>query len=287
MTPMSVMNAIDPHILQPRDFDRLAALVQEHSGIRMPDHKKTMMEGRLRRRVRALGLDGVSDYCRYLFDKGGLEREFSYLIDSMTTNKTDFFREPRHFQLLADRVVPQLVQEGTGRTRPLRLWSAASSTGPEAYSAAMVLADVAAVRPGFDFQVFGTDISSDVLETAVRATYPEDLIEPVPLPLRKRYLLRARDPRDKTVRIAAELRRKVRFARLNLLEAVYPWGDPMDVTFCRNVLIYFDKPTQQRVLDFLCDHLRPGGWLFLGHSETLSNLRLPVLQVAPSTYRRL
>lgn len=283
---MPAMNAHDPLSLNPRDFDRLAALVQDHAGIRMPDHKKVMMEGRLRRRVRALGLNGMQDYCSYLFDKGGLEHEFSHLIDSMTTNKTDFFREPRHFEILADQTVPQLMQSGIGLSRPLRLWSAASSTGPEAYTAAMVLAEVAAQQPGFDFEIFGTDISSEVLETAVHAIYPEDLSTPIPAELRKRYLLRSRDRQRPTVRIVGELRHKVRFAQINLLEQIYPWGEPMDVTFCRNVLIYFDKPTQQRVLSFLCDYLRPGGWLFLGHSETLAGLNLPVRQVAPSTYLR-
>lgn len=284
---MLATNTLDALTLLPRDFDRLAALVQEHSGIRMPGSKKVMMEGRLRRRVRSLGLTGVDDYCRYLFDKGGLEEEFPYLIDSMTTNKTDFFREPQHFQILIERAVPELMKSGAGLDRPLRLWSSASSTGPEAYTAAMVLAELASQRPDFDFDIFGTDISSEVLETAVHAIYPEALAEPIPLPLRKRYLLRSRDRQNPTVRVVGELRRKVHFAHINLLEALYPWGEPMDVIFCRNVLIYFDQPTQQRVLRFLCDNLRPGGWLFLGHSETLANMGLPVRQVAAASYRRL
>jgi chemotaxis protein methyltransferase CheR len=229
----------------------------------------------------------VGDYCRFLFDHGGLEREFDHLIDTMTTNKTDFFREARHFELMAEHAVPRMIQNGIGIQRPLRVWSSACSTGPEPYTAAMVLAEVAAAQPGFDFQVFGTDICQEVLETAVRAIYSEEMASPIPAPLLKRYMLRSRDRQAKTVRVAAELRRKVRFAKMNLMDEVYPWGDPMDIIFCRNVLIYFDKATQQQVLGFLCRSLRPGGWLFLGHSETLAGLNLPVRQVAPSSYIRL
>lgn len=267
-----------------RDFSRLAALVEGHAGIRMPAAKRVMVEGRLRRRVRTLGLPSLHAYCRFLFEEGGLESEFPQLLDALTTNKTDFFREPQHFDVLIRQVVPEMVADGVGLHRPLRVWSAACSTGCEPYTIAMVLSEVAV--DGFGFAIAATDICSEVLATARRAIYPEDVAAPIPLDMRRRYLLRARRPADRLVRIVPELRSSVGFGQINLLEPDHPWKQPMDVIFCRNVLIYFAKPTQQTVLRNLCRSLRPGGYLFVGHSEALGGLSLPLQAVGPSVYRR-
>lgn len=273
--------------LSSRDFGRLAELIEGHCGIKMPPAKKLMVEGRLRRRIRALSLDGFGDYCRYLFDEGGLAQEFDHLVDAVTTNKTDFFREPQHFTILAETVVPELVQSGVGISRPLRVWSAACSTGQEPYSIAMVLEGASASVRGLRYIVRASDISSEVLAVAVRAIYPAELAEPIPAELQRRCLTRSRNPADRKVRVAPEIRSRVSFRRLNLIDGAYPWEEPMDVVFCRNVLIYFDRPTQHRVLEFLCRCLTPGGWLFLGHSETLSGRELPLLQAFPAVYRRV
>ncbi len=276
-----------PDHLTERDYTHLADLVERHAGIKMPVGKRLMVEGRLRRRSRALGLPSLNAYCHYLFAQGGLDDEFQQVVDAITTNKTDFFREPVHFERLVDTIIPDLLDTtGAGRSRPLDVWSAACSSGPEPYTLAMVLSDVAAQRPGFRFSIGASDISHDILQAAARAVYPEQMIEPVPHDMRRRYLLRSRDQDRPTVRICPEVRQQVTFRDFNLLTKGSPWQRPMDVIFCRNVLIYFSPETQQAVLANLCDSLRSGGYLLVGHSESLNNLDLPVTPVGPAMYRR-
>ncbi len=272
--------------LRPRDFTRLAAFIHDTAGIKMPPAKRTMVEGRLRRRLRALNMGSFDEYCHYLFEEGGLHSEAVPLIDAITTNKTEFFREPEHFRFLADQALPALAARGAGPVRPLKIWSTASSTGAEPYTIAMVVDAFAADAESFRSTVLATDICTDVLETAVMAIYPEAMVEPVPVELRRRYLLRSRDRRRAEVRIKPALRRMVRFARLNLMDETYPVDRDFDVIFCRNQLIYFEKPTQQMVLRRLCDHLRPGGFLFLGHSETIAGCDLPLRPVGTTVFVR-
>jgi chemotaxis protein methyltransferase CheR len=272
--------------LSEADFQRIAAVIQAQVGIRMPPAKRTMVEGRLRKRVRSLGLRSLSHYCDTLFEQGGLERELVNLIDAVTTNKTEFFREPVHFDFLRDEAVPTLLAERPAGASRLKLWSAAASTGAEAYTMAMVLADMAAA-PRVPFQILGTDVCTEVLQQAVQAVYPLEMMAPVPDALQRRYVMRARDRTRAVVRIVPELRRLVRFMRLNLMEAPYPVDGDVDVIFCRNILIYFDRPTQQMVLEQLCGHLRRGGYLFLGHSESMAGGQAGMRQVAPTIFRRV
>lgn len=274
--------------LSPKDFRRLAAFIQEYSGIKMPEAKKTMVEGRLRRRVRAVGAVTFNDYCEYVFERGGLDEERLYLIDAVTTNKTDFFREPVHFHYLANTALPELwASRMVSRQTPLKAWSAACSTGAEPYTLAMVLAEASRTTTDLRVSLFATDICTEVLQTAVDGIYPEAMVEPVPLELRRRYLLRGKGGPTARVRMIPELRRCIAFGRLNLMEAPYDIATDMHIIFCRNVLIYFDKPTQQRVVGQLCRHLRPGGYLFLGHSETLTTGDLPLTPVATTIFRKL
>jgi chemotaxis protein methyltransferase CheR len=272
------------------NFSRLARIIEDHAGIRTPPSKKSMVEGRLRRRVRALGLRSLGEYCAKLFEEGWLEAELRGLINVITTNKTDFLREPEHFRLLAQKYLPELTRAvhmpRPGFDRPFRVWSAAASTGAEAYTLAMVLDQFARQQRGFRFDILATDISTTVLETARLAIYPEDMIEPVPLPWRTLYFLRSVDSDPPVIRMRPEIRESVRFGYLNLMDPVYPVDDAMDVIFCRNVLIYFDKATQQDVLRKLCEHLRPDGLLFISHTETVAGMDLPVRQVAPSVFQR-
>jgi chemotaxis protein methyltransferase CheR len=273
--------------LTQRDFRRLAAFIQDHSGIRMPPNKATLVEGRLRRRVRALGMPTLARYCRHLFEEGGLQSEAVLLIDAITTNKTDFFREPEHFRLLQEAVLPRLVAERCAVSGTvIKFWSAAASTGAEAYSLAMTFAEFAQKHTGLSAAILGTDISTEVLAVATRAIYPEAAIAPVPMALRRRYLLRSRDAAQGLVRIVPALRHMVRFGRLNLMDAEYPVDTDYDIIFCRNVLIYFEPPVQHAVLLRLCRHLRPGGFLFLGHTESLAGFRLPLQSVASTVSRR-
>jgi chemotaxis protein methyltransferase CheR len=272
--------------LTDKHFTAIAKVIETRVGIKLPQTKRTMVEGRLRKRVRVLGLSGLHAYGAHLFERGGLDAELIHLIDCVTTNKTDFFREPSHFEFLRDIAVPQLAQRHGGRPPNLKVWSAASSTGAEAYSAAMVLQDLVTAGKVARFSILGTDISTEVLKEARSAIYPRAFVAPVPSPMQQRYLMRSKDPRDDVVRVTPELRRQVHFERLNLMDEAYPFDRDVDVIFCRNVLIYFDRPTQQAVLARLASHLRPGGYLMLGHSESMAGSGVDQLRsVVPTVYQ--
>jgi chemotaxis protein methyltransferase CheR len=270
--------------LSKRNFDRLAKYIYDYSGIKMPITKVTMLEGRLRRRLRATGIESFDDYCDFLFNGGGLQTESVYLIDAVTTNKTDFFREPKHFEYLAQKALPELLAAGENS---IRVWSSACSTGAEPYTLAMVLAECLSGRSDMTFKVIATDLSTEVLQTARRAIYTREMVSPVPQALRRKYVMEAIDPSRGEVRMTPYLRQHVGFGRLNLMDDSYAVREPQHVIFCRNVLIYFDKPTQQHVLSRLCDCLLPGGYLFIGHSETATGLNLPIKQVANTVFRRM
>ncbi len=274
--------------LSVNDFKRLSAFIQSTIGIKMPESKRGMVESRLRKRLRALSVNTYSGYCDYLFSKDGMARELTSFIDMITTNKTDFFREPNHFTYLTESVVPDLMaKRGAGTRRKLKVWSAACSRGDEPYTLAMVLSGVAAgLRGGgFDFSILATDISTRMLETAKTAVYDEEFIEPVSPPLRKKYFLRSKDRRKALVRVVPELRNRVAFRRLNLLDENYRLPEKMDVIFCRNVFIYFERKTQQEILRRFCRQMTPGSYLFMGHSEVMDCKDLPLVPVGHTTYR--
>ena len=271
--------------LSRKDFEKLAKFIQGYSGIKMPPNKLTMVEGRLRRRLKATGYATFAQYCAYLFNEGGLEDEAVHLIDAVTTNKTEFFREPDHFRLLEETVLDDVMRHRGGR-RPVKVWSSASSIGAEPYTLAMVLSEFAARNRGFEYSILATDLCTQVLETAVLGIYPEAMMTPVPDALYQRYVLRDKNAKRGLNRIIPELRSQVQFARLNLMDATYPVDGDFDIIFCRNILIYFDKPTQNAVLQRLCSHLRPGGYLFMGHSETLAGFDLPLTLAGPTVFRR-
>ncbi|PZN95879.1 MAG: chemotaxis protein CheR [Hyphomicrobiales bacterium] len=272
--------------LADKHFAAVAQVIESRVGIKLPQTKRTMVEGRLRKRVRALGLPGLQAYGAHLFERGGLDDELIHLIDCVTTNKTDFFREPSHFEFLRDVAVPQLTQRHGGRAPNLKIWSAASSTGAEAYTAAMVLQDLVAAGKVARFSILGTDISTEVLKEARAAIYPRAFVAPVPAPMQQRYLMRSKNPQEDVVRVAPELRRQVHFERLNLMDGSYPFDRDVDVILCRNVLIYFDRPTQAAVLARLASHLRPGGYLMLGHSESMAGNGVEGLRaVVPTVYQ--
>jgi chemotaxis protein methyltransferase CheR len=212
-----------------------------------------------------------------------MEEELTPMIDQVTTNKTDFFREPAHFDYLARKALPEL----TLSKKSIVLWSAGCSTGEEPYTLAMVLNEFADGHRGCDFTILATDISTRVLEKARLAVYDEEAVSPVPPELKKKYLLRSKDRTRSLYRVRPELREHVRFRHLNLMDGDFGFREQMDIIFCRNVIIYFDKPTQERLLNGFCRHLSPHGYLFMGHSETLFGMDLPLVQVAPTVYRRV
>ena len=273
----------DDNGLTHADYMRLAGFIYDYSGIKMPSGKKTMLEGRLRRRMRATGHATFRGYCDYLFEQDGLEHEAVQLIDVVTTNKTDFFREPRHFDYLTQVVLPAFA---AGGGRRMRLWSSACSTGAEPYTLAMLMEDFATRQTALTYSILATDLSTDVLQTAAAGIYARELVDPVPADLRRRYVMEPADPRRGEVRIHPSLRARIGFARMNLMDDRYLVGDPLDVIFCRNVLIYFDKATQAAVLRRLCDCLASGGHLFIGHSESILGADLPVKQVANTVFQK-
>lgn len=283
MSNTAAASLYEPEPLTAANFQHLATFIHGYAGIKMPASKRTMLEGRLRRRLRALGMADVNDYCRFLFEEDGLADETIDLIDAVTTNKTEFFREPAHFDFLLEQGLPALADRGR---RQIKIWSAACSTGAEPYTIAMIMEEFRQARRDTDYSILCTDICTEVLAEALAGRFSVEMIEPVSAARRQRYLMRARDPARAEVRIKPHLRAKLSFARLNLMDETYPVDADMDIIFCRNMLIYLDKPTQAKVLERLCGRLSPGGYLLLGHSESIVGLDLPVVQVANTVFQK-
>jgi chemotaxis protein methyltransferase CheR len=269
-----------------RDYARLCDLIYSEAGIALGTEKKTMLEVRIKRRLKALNLDSYRQYCEALFGRERPKDEILHLIDVVTTNKTDFFREPRHFEFLTGSALPDLTARNrTGR--PLLVWSAGCSTGEEPYTLAMVMSEYALSHSGFRFRILATDVSTTVLAKADRGVYAKEVVAPIPAALQRKYFLRSRDRESGLMRVAPELRRTVEFRRINFMDSDYGIPEKADAIFCRNVIIYFDRPTQERILGNLAAHLAPGGYMFVGHAETLHDMRLPLTPVAPALYRRI
>jgi chemotaxis protein methyltransferase CheR len=275
--------------LTDQDFSRLSEFIHGECGIKMPESKKIMLQARLQKRLRSLGMTSMNEYCNYLFSPAGIESELIHMIDVVTTNKTDFFREPAHFDHLVQKTLPELASvKGLNRRHKLMIWSAGCSTGEEPYTLAMVVSEFTEKFPQFkfDFFIIATDISTKVLNIAKQAVYDHAKVQAVPLGMRRKYLLRGKREKKELVKIAREVRDLVKFRRLNFLEGDFGMREQMDIIFCRNVIIYFDRETQEKLIYRFCQHLNPGGYIFLGHSETLHGLNVPLVQVAPTVYRK-
>lgn len=276
-----------PATLQDREFQRFSCLIYDSVGIKMPPAKKTMLEARLQKRLKALSIATFEKYGDYVFSPEGRASELVHLIDVVTTNKTDFFREPGHFDFMVKTALPNILQSrGNDHREPLRIWSAGCSTGEEPYTLAMVLAEFADSHPEFRVAITASDICTQVLQTAKTAIYPEERTDPIPLNLKKKYLLRSREKSKSLVRISPRLRSLVSFRRINFMDDDFGITEKMDIIFCRNVVIYFDKPTQQTLMRKFHRQLRPGGYLFIGHSETLTGLDVDFKAVASTVYRK-
>lgn len=265
------------------EFNELGGFLYKEFGLKMGPPKKAMLEARLAKRLKQLGLDSYGAYRDYLFSPQGREQEIRHLVDAATTNTTEFFRESKHFDLLVNTALPELMASGL---RKVTIWSAGCSSGEEPYTLAMVLAEASRKLEGLNYDILATDICSKVLECAREAVYPEDRAEKIPPPLRRQYLLRSVCREEPKIRMAPEIRRQVRFGQLNLM-LDFRLSRPVEVIFCRNVVIYFDRQTQLGLFGRFCRALAPGGFLFIGHSESLNGMGLPLVQVAPAMYRRL
>lgn len=268
-----------------REFRQLSDFILSECGIKMPPSKKILLQTRLQKRLNCLGMNSFKEYCGYVFNPVGKEKELIHFIDCITTNKTDFFREAAHFDYLVSKAIPDILSKN--RNRRIMVWSAGCSSGEEPYTIAMVMKEFMRVDRGFDFQIIATDISTEVLEIAKRGIYREESIEPIPLELRKKYLLKSKDRSKRLVKIAPEIMQHVRFRRLNFLEGDFGFREPMDIIFCRNVLIYFERDMQERLVVRFARHLLQRGYLFIGHSESLYGMDIPFEQAAPAVYRKL
>jgi len=271
--------------LNERDFRRLSEFIFSNYGIKMPAEKRPMLEGRLAKRLRANNMNTFTEYCDYVFSEAGMQQEVIHMINVVSTNKTDFFREQAHFEFLSDTILPAFGMEENAR--PLKIWSAASSSGEEPYTLAMVISEYNRLNnQSLQFRIYGTDISSDILQKAISGVYTEERIANIPLAYKKRYFMANKDPQKRLVRIVPELRNACSFQRLNLMDAGYPVKEQFDIIFCRNVLIYFDRPTQEAVINKLCKHLVPGGYFFLGHSESAMGMNVPLTTMKPTIFKK-
>ena len=277
--------AINNVHLSEKTFRKFSTFIHSRYGIKLPPVKRIMLESRLRKRLRALNIPDFDAYADYVLC-GDNPDELVNMANVVSTNKTDFFREPHHFTTLTAQVLPELLSRKTKKSEPIKLWSAACSTGEEPYTLAMVLSEFAGEHHRISFNILATDLSTKVLHHAARAVYAESRITPIEMDLRRKYLLRSRDPLAHTVRIVPALRNTIRFRQMNFLEDAFPDDESFDIIFCRNVLIYFDRETQKKILSKMCATLRPEGYLFIGHSESLYGLDLPVRTIKSTLYQK-
>ena len=275
--------------LKEKDFNRLSGFIHSNYGIKMPPVKKVLLESRLQKRLKALNIDSFEHYCDYLFSPEGKEAELKFFIDKVTTNKTDFFREPEHFQHLTNTVLPEIIKSWRSAHNQLQVWSAGCSTGEEPYTIAMVLQNFADENPKYrlNYSILATDISQEVLTTGYNAVYTEDKVEPVPYPMKKKYLLRSKVKNKRLVKLVPEVRNRIQFKMLNFMDNQYPLNKQVDIVFCRNVIIYFDKPTQESIINKLCNTIRPGGYFFQGHSESIQGFNVPLKPIYPTIYQKI
>ncbi len=267
-----------------RDFNRLRELIHVHTGIALSDHKRALVCSRLAKRLRHLNLSSYAEYYDHLTQTDSEGHELREMINAITTNKTDFFREPHHFEYLSTTVLPSLRQ---AKNRRLRFWSAGASTGEEAYTLAITLQEAfTGAMNEWDIRILATDIDTRVLETAENGVYTLEQLRQVPDALRRRYFLRGTGDNHGRVRVKPVLQKDISFRALNLADPHWPMHGLFDVIFCRNVMIYFSKTLQQELFERFARCLRPGGYLMLGHAEFIHDLDGIYAPVGHSMYRR-
>jgi len=279
-------NAVYSTKMTTEEFRKLSRFITEHAGIKMPEAKKVMLQSRLQKRLRYLNMNNFKEYVDYVFSEDGIHNELIHMLDVVSTNKTDFFREPVHFEFLEKNLLPEYINQFSSG-RPLKIWSAGCSSGEEVYTIAITLSEFRKDYPGLDYSILGTDISTDILRKAVNAIYKEEKINNVPIDLKKKYFLKSKDRSKKLVRVVPELRQKANYARMNLMDSSYDLKDTFDVIFCRNVLIYFNRDIQEAVINKLTRRLRSGGYFFIGHSESIMGMDVPLKQIKPTIFQRI
>ncbi|SPP65122.1 CheR family methyltransferase [Nitrospira lenta] len=261
-----------------KEYDHIRTLLYDESGISLGDNKQSLVVSRLSKRLRELQLDSFDAYYEFVTgDDSGVE--FTRMLDLLSTNKTDFFREPKHFDFLRDRILPGLAKE-----KCIRIWSSACSTGEEPYTIAITLHESVPHPEQWNFQVLASDISTRVLAHAAAGLYGEERIKTVPPDIARRHFLKGRGEKRGLVKVKPHLSDIIKFRRMNLMDDRFPIKQPLDLIFCRNVMIYFDRPTQERLIGKFYKCLKPGGHLFIGHSESLQWVKHSFKTVAPTIY---
>ena len=254
------------YTITPKEFENFRALIYQECGISLNESKKTLLVSRLSKRLRTLELDSFQAY--YDMVAGETEgEEFTLLLDLVSTNKTDFFREPKHFDFLREQILPTLQS-----TRRVRIWSSASSSGEEPYTITMTLYDSVPDPERWDFKILASDISTRVLARAASGVYEDERVRDLPPDLIERHFLEGKGERAGMIKVKPHLIEMVRYRRINLMDEAFPVKEPLDLIFCRNVMIYFDRPTQAQLVTKFYRYLKPGGYLFIGHSESLQRL---------------
>jgi len=253
------------------------------SGIKMPVQKKSLLQLRLQKRMKALNISSYDEYCRYLFSSQGKKFETAKLLSVVSTNKTEFFREKAHFDFLLNTLLKKLC---SSHNNSISIWSAGCATGEEVYSIAMTCEEFIRLSgKNLDYRILGTDISEHAILTAKLAIYKAEKAVPVPPDYKKRYLLKSRENQKDLIRVAPQLRQKTKFALVNLVDISMPASYKFDVVFCRNTLIYFNQETQKRTIDNILSYIKKGGYLFIGHSESLFHLGTNIKAVQPTIYQ--
>ena len=268
-----------------REYELFCKLVYVQSGINLGDQKMQLVRARLGKRLRAGGFKSYRDY--YEFVKADrTRRELAELIDAISTNTTQLFRENRHFEFLAGIVNRWASEGGPERRIFLRIWSAGCSSGEEPYSLAMTMDNAARHHPALQYKILATDISTHVLERARTGIFPAERLASVPPEFKRRYFRRVKQGGETVMQIRSELGRQIKFARFNLMDERFPFRNGFDVIFCRNVMIYFDRPTQEALVAKFCDVMNRRGYLLIGHSESLNNITHPFVYVMPTIYKK-
>lgn len=263
-------------VLHKQEFNWIKDYLYKNTGIVLNDNKQALVSGRLDKRLRYHGFTSYGEYFR-LFGKPGFEKETLMAIDLLTTNETYFFREPKHFDFIKSDI---LSTHCPGQS--LRAWSAASSSGEEAYTLAMLFSEYAKTS---QWEITGTDISTRILEKAKQGLYPLQAVDKIPLPLLKKYCLKGNEEYEGFLLIDQALRKRVNFMHANLIDKLHDLG-VFDIIFLRNVMIYFDMATKQRLVERIQHYLKPGGYFFISHSESLNGMTCDLKMVSPSIYRK-
>jgi len=284
---VSIKNQFDTPFLTQSEFKVFSEFIFAECGINLPLAKKTMLSARLNKRLHALEIATFSKYYDFISSPAGRIEELHHMIDVVTTNKTEFFREATHFDFLINKALPEITKNKKfNGHNPLYVWSAGCSTGEEPYTLGIVLSEFFSQGYRSPFSIIATDISTRVLQLAAQATYSEEIIQPVPPDLRQKYLLRGKGSRVGSYRVVPELRKKINFRHLNFMEGAFAISEPVYVIFCRNVIIYFNQQTQIELFKKFFTLLKSGGYLFIGSSETLHGINDKFQRVAPSIYKK-